>query len=134
MKELTYYKHDVNEYLTGSIRMCSYEAQGVFAILKCIIWKRDGYIPDSVTDISRLAGIEQDVLARALKELKSRNIIVASAKGLCVKFLLSQLREMKGKQMALAEAGRIGMEHRWGKAEKPHLKVSHFAPGEEIRI
>jgi len=114
MKELPYFKNYVDEYLTGDIRLCSYETQGVFAILKCLCWKKGGYLSGDIDELSRLSGIEKPVITNAITMLLQHDIICYNKQNLLyIKFILEQLEEMTNISEKRGKAGKIGMRKRW---------------------
>ena len=127
MKELPYFKNYVDEYLTGDIRLCSYEAQGVFAILKCLCWKKGGYLSGDIDELSRLSGVEKNTLTNVMPVLSKYDIICYNKQNLLyIKFILEQLGEMTEISEKRGKAGKIGMRKRWQlQAVKPDFPVDN---------
>lgn len=109
MNSLPYYKNYPDDYLSGSIRLCSYETQGVFAILTNVLWKREGYLPDNIEEISLITGVESKSLAKALEQLKAKACVCFSNDGkIYVKFILEQLEKMKRLKAERVRCGKLG--------------------------
>ena len=122
MNDLPYYKNYPDDYLSGSIRFCSYEAQGIFAILKNVLWKRDGFLPNNSEEISMITGIESKSLANALEQLKQKHCICFDDDGkLYVKFILEQLEDMRKIRDVRSKCGKLGKG-------KPHDSQGTYNP------
>lgn len=122
MNNLPYYKNYPDDYLSGSIRFCSYEAQGIFAILKNVLWKRDGFLPNNPEEISMITGIESKSLSNALEVLKQKHCICFDDDGkLYVKFILEQLEEMRKIRDVRSKCGKLGKG-------KPHDNQGTYNP------
>jgi uncharacterized protein YdaU (DUF1376 family) len=109
MNNLPYFKNYPDDYLTGSIRFCSYETQGIFAILVNVLWKRGGYLPDNIEEISMITGIDSVSLSKALEQLKQKqSICFSDDHQICVKFILEQLEKRQKIRDIKAKCGRLG--------------------------
>jgi hypothetical protein len=110
MNSLPYFKNFPDDYLSGSIRFCSYETQGIFAILTNILWKRGGYLPNNIQEISLISGVESICLTNALEQLKQKQSICFSDDNkIYVKFILEQLQERQKIHIIKTECGKLGL-------------------------
>jgi len=104
-----YFKFYTDDWLGGLICTHDMQTQGIFINLCARMWKADGYLPHDEEDLARILRCDKQVLSNCLVLLIRDGIVCLSQdKKLFVKFILSQIEEMKNISVKRAEAGSKG--------------------------
>ena len=99
-KELPYFKFFTNEYLTGDITMCSYQAQGLFINICCYYWSRNCNM--CLTHVQQ----RYKNCMTELQELFDANIIKIKNENIIISFLDEQLSEFNNISIKRSIAGK----------------------------
>ena len=129
-KELPYYQYEVAEYLAGDIMICSLEAQGLFAIIKCLYWQKE-------CELTVKKVLKRYDRADLISELADEKCIKVDKDGnIEVTFLLRQHGIFKARREKLSEAGKRGGQSKKKATLKPPLSEDKATPKhlEEIRL
>lgn len=132
-KELPYFKFEPSEWGSGSIQMCSYEAQGLFINICSLYWSRLGDLPERLAVNLLCKGY-----ANALQELCNEQILHIKDGMIQIKFLDEQLEEFASISNERSKAAKKRWSKHPGKqldnanAMQMHSK-SNAIRGEEIR-
>jgi hypothetical protein len=107
-KRLPYYQSEPAEYLSGNIMNCTYEAQGVFAIISALYWQRDCALNLPMT-IRRIPNSEPFI-----QELIDEKIIKIDSGAITVNFLKEQHDKASVTKQLHSKNGKKGADKRWG--------------------
>lgn len=106
---LPYFKFMCDDWLGGLICTHDMETQGVFVNLAARLWKREGYIDNDETVLSRVFRIDKHLLSKCLQALIHDNLVcVTSDEKLYIKFILTQLQHCNKLSSTRAAAGSKG--------------------------
>lgn len=129
-KELPYFKFEPAIYDTGSIQICSFEAQGVFINVCSMYWQRLGDLPYKLALQKICKGN-----ATALDSLIGEDILKVKDGMICIDFLNEQLAEFENLSHTNRENARLGWEkRRLDATAKPSHSKPNAIRGEKIRV
>ena len=103
-KELPYFKFEPNEWQSGMIQVCSFEAKGLFIELCSLYWSRLGDLPYALA-LQKLCNGN----ASLMQELESNQIYEVENNQIVISFLDEQLNEFQ----QTSEKRRKAANKRW---------------------
>ena len=107
--QLPYFKFMVQDWIAGSIQLCSFEAKGAFSDLIALIWKYEGRLELDKAMLCRLLRTDEDSWNRIMSELIKFDIIQVNQDGsMTVHFISEQMEELAKAHERRSLAGRQG--------------------------